>query len=203
MKIVIASKNKNKIFEIKNKFSEIKDIELLPLDFFNKVPDVVEDGKTFEENALKKAGEISEFLKMPVLADDSGLVVDALDGRPGIYSARYGGENSTDSEKNKLLLEELKNIPAEKRTARFICVIALVFPDGVSYSAKGECEGLISTSFQGDFGFGYDPVFYLPQHNKTMAELTIEEKNLISHRALALEQARHILESIIEGDMDV
>jgi XTP/dITP diphosphohydrolase len=193
MKIVLATANKNKLIEIRNKLKGIQGIELASLDEFAGSPEVVEDGATFLDNALKKAYEISRFTGLAAMADDSGLVVDALDGRPGVYSARYGGDGFTDEDRNRLLLEEMRTVPPEKRSARFVCVIAVVMPDGRSFSAEGRCEGVIAEKPSGSKGFGYDPVFYLPESGQTMAELTLDEKNRISHRARALDSAREIL----------
>ncbi len=192
MKLVLATRNQNKIREITDKFAAIKNILPLSLDEFDGAPEVEEDGKTFAENALKKAREISQFTGLPVLADDSGLAVDALNGRPGVYSARYGGAGITDTERNMKLLEEMRNIVIG-RTAHFICVIALVFPDGSEYTAEGRCSGEIITEMRGSGGFGYDPIFFLHKYNKTMAQLSLETKNTISHRALALDRAAEIL----------
>lgn len=196
IKLVIATGNKNKIREIGDKFSGIRGLTLVPLSDFPDPPEVIEDGATFLENARKKAAEISAFTGLPAMADDSGLVVDALDGRPGILSARYGGESADDTARNLKLLEELRGISTGRRTARFVCVIAVVFPDGKSFFAEGTCEGVIAESMQGSHGFGYDPIFFLPDRGKTMAELPLEEKNKISHRAKALEGMRDILMKI-------
>jgi XTP/dITP diphosphohydrolase len=193
MKLVIATNNKNKIVEIKNKFASIDGLQLIPLAEFPGAPEVVEDGATFHENAHKKAQETSKFTGYPSMADDSGLVVDALGGRPGIFSARYGGESADDTERNRKLLAEMNGVPAGLRSARFVCVIAVMVPGGGSYFAEGTCEGVIAESMRGDRGFGYDPIFFLPAIGKTMAELTLDEKNRISHRAKALEEARKIL----------
>ncbi len=194
MKLVIATGNRNKIREIQDKFSGIEGLTLVPLSDYANPPEVIEDGTTFLENARKKAAEIADFTGLPAMADDSGLVVDALDGRPGILSARYGGESADDTARNLMILEELRGIPAERRTARFVCLIAIVFPDGRHYSAEGTCEGVITESMKGSHGFGYDPIFFLPDMGRTMAELPLEEKNRISHRAKALEAMRELLE---------
>ena len=195
MKLVIATKNKNKFVEIQNKFKKVKDLELIPLNHFHNSPDVIEDGSTFEENALKKARAIALFTRSPALADDSGLVVEALDGRPGIYSARYGGDEKTDEDRNKLLLQEMKLFP-KNRNAKFVCVIAIVIPNVGEYTMRGECNGIITDSLKGTHGFGYDPVFYLPQFNKTMAQLDLDLKNQISHRAVALDKIENLLQKI-------
>ena len=193
MKLVIATNNNNKLREIREKFSAINGLDILSVADFKNAPAAIEDGKTFRENALKKAGEVSAFTGLPALADDSGLVVDALDGRPGIFSARYGGHDTTDLQKNILILEEMKNIPDGKRNAKFVCVIAITFPDGKEYTVTGECEGIITHKMKGANGFGYDPIFYIPHIKKTMAELPLAEKNKISHRAIALDKALAVL----------
>lgn len=202
MKLVLATKNKNKVIEIQNKFSNITGLELIPLSIYEQPPEVEEDGATFEENALKKGRKISDYTKLSVLSDDSGLVVDALNGRPGIYSARYIGKNATDYDRNCQILKEMEGFK-NNREARFICAIAIVFPDGKSYTTHGECKGTIGNSIKGANGFGYDPIFHLPDFGKTMAELTLEEKNKISHRAKALEKARELLFKLLSGNLNL
>ena len=186
MKLIIASNNAHKIHEIKQILSGRFD-EILSLREANIVHETVEDGKTFEENALKKAREIAEISGFAALADDSGLCVNALDGAPGIFSARYaagGKEHSTDEENNLLLLENLKN--ATDREAYFCCVIALVYPNGREIVAEGRMEGEIIRAPSGNGGFGYDPIFLPKGECRTVAELSDEEKNSISHRGNAL-----------------
>ena len=155
-----------------------------------------EDQKTFKGNALKKARAVAEQTRLPVIADDSGLEVDALSGRPGIFSARYGGKNASDADNNKKLLKELKGIPLQKRSAHYTCVIALVLPSGEEMTFQGRCNGTIALEESGEGGFGYDPLFYLPRYKKTMAELTADEKNRISHRAKALVRLKKHLSAI-------
>ncbi|HNW27721.1 MAG TPA: XTP/dITP diphosphatase [Spirochaetota bacterium] len=196
LRLVIATGNRNKIREIQEKFSSIEGLTLVPLSDFPDPPEVIEDGATFLENAMKKAAQIAAFTGLPSMADDSGLVVDALEGRPGVLSARYGGESADDTAKNRMILEEMRGVPAGHRAARFICVIAVVFPDGRNFSAEGTCEGMIAESVKGSHGFGYDPIFFLPDRGKTMAELPLEVKNRISHRARALEAMREILRNV-------
>jgi XTP/dITP diphosphohydrolase len=196
MKIVIATTNQNKIKEIKNKIHASEMLDLLSLNDFPGYPDVNEDGSTFSENALKKSIAYSKFTGMITLADDSGLVVDALNGEPGVYSRRYAGNNATDDDNNDFLLKKLDNTPDGKRTARFVCAIAIALPGGEEFLAEGICEGRILQYKKGINGFGYDPVFYLPVLKKTMAELTVEEKNRISHRAAAIEKALKIIKQI-------
>ncbi len=193
IRLVIATGNRNKIREIQDKFSGIEGLALVPLSDYPDPPEVIEDGTTFLENAGKKAAEIAAFAGLPAMADDSGLVVDALGGRPGIRSARYGGESADDTVRNRKILEEMSGVPFERRTARFVCVIAVVFPDGRNFFTEGTCEGVITESMKGSHGFGYDPIFFLPDRGSTMAELPLDEKNKISHRAKALEAMKDIL----------
>lgn len=196
--IIVATKNKHKVMEMRDKCSAIPGLNLVPLTEFGEIPDIEENGATFEENARIKATAIAAMLGRPTLADDSGLVVDALDGRPGIYSARYGGAGLTDHDRNLLLLEELRGVAPERRTARFVCVIVLVLPGGESFAARGECEGRIIEAPRGDQGFGYDPVFFLPGYGMTMAELPLSEKNRISHRARAIDGLEGILRKVLD-----
>lgn len=187
-KILIASGNKGKIEEIKERFNNF-DIEFIAQDKFSQLAEVVEDGDSFRENAFKKAHTRSRETGLVTMADDSGLVVEYLNGRPGIYSARFAGENATDEENNRKLLRLLEGVSEEKRKAYFKCVIALVFPNKqkeVTFS--GICQGKITEEMRGDNGFGYDPLFYVPEYEKTMAELSLSVKNQISHRARALEE---------------
>ena len=196
MKLLLATKNHDKVLEIQDKFSDLKGLEILSMKDFDVFPDVVEDGMTFEENALKKAREVASLFKLPVLADDSGLVVDALGGEPGIYSARYAGEGVSNEFRNRYLLEKMKDVDRDKRSARFVCVIAMVI-DGREYVEQGICKGSITFEMRGAKGFGYDPVFFISDLDKTMAELTLAEKNRISHRSKALDKARDVLSSYI------
>ena len=156
--------------------------------------DIVEDGKTFEENALIKARAICKLAGEMVLADDSGLEIDYLNKEPGIYSARYMGEDTSYHIKNKSLIDRLEGVPEEKRTARFVCAIAAVFPDGKELVVRGTVEGIIGYEEKGENGFGYDPIFYLPERGCTTAELPPEEKNSISHRGNALRLMKELLE---------
>lgn len=182
MKIIAATKNKNKLRE----FGEIlKGFEIVSQEEAGVDIDVEETGETFEENSLLKAKAIFEATGIPAIADDSGLCVDALGGKPGIYSARYGGEGLDDEGRVELLLENMKDVPDDKRSARFVCVITLVSKDGI-ITARGECEGKIDYAPRGENGFGYDPVFFVEQFGKTTAQISPEEKNAISHRGKAL-----------------
>jgi len=184
-KLVVATKNKGKLAEIKKVLSNMP-FDVVAMSDIGIDIDVIEDGTTFEENSMKKAQEICIVSNTIVMADDSGLEVDFLNGAPGIYSARFGGPEATDKDKNEKLLNMLKIVPFEKRKARFVCAIAIAFPDGRSFVVRDTCEGFIALECKGNNGFGYDPLFYVPQYEKTMAELEIDIKNEISHRAKAL-----------------
>lgn len=186
--ILIATKNKGKAKEFSAFFSGygIKALSLLDLE--EELADVQETGNTFEENAAIKAEQIEEILSIPVLADDSGLMIDQLDGRPGIYSARYAGEMKDDNANMDKVLDELKSVPEDKRTARFICVLAVAIPGEETIFRTGYCEGSIASSKKGTNGFGYDPIFVPNGYHVTMAELSSEEKNQISHRKHAIKQ---------------
>lgn len=192
MKLILASKNPHKAAEMQAILGE--SVELITQDAagFGGL-DVIEDGSTFEENAIKKAVAIMEASGAPAIADDSGLSVDALDGRPGIYTARYAGENATDDENIKKLLDELKNVPETERTARFVCVIALAIPGEEPRTFRGDVEGRILFEKHGKNGFGYDPVFYLPQFDASMAEIAADVKNSVSHRFNALKLLKEYL----------
>lgn len=185
MKVILASKNRHKLTELSEILSQ-HGFEIALESEYGLDIDVEETGTTFEENSFLKAEAVMKASGLPVLADDSGLMVDALDGAPGVYSARYGHKGS-DAERTAFLLENMKNVPKEKRTAKFVCVITCLWPDGKKIVARGECPGRIAFEPHGENGFGYDPVFYLPEKGKTYAELTSEEKNAISHRARALQ----------------
>ncbi|WIF94081.1 XTP/dITP diphosphatase [Caminicella sporogenes] len=200
VKIVLASKNKHKLQEIKEILKELN-IELVSMDDVGlESLEIIEDGNIFEENSMKKAVTVMEKTNLIALADDSGLEVDYLDGRPGVYSSRFAGENATDDENNKKLLESLKDVDFNKRTARFVSVISVVRPDGKKLVVRGECEGIIGFGKKGTNGFGYDPLFIVPEYNKTFAQLGPEIKNKISHRAKALEKLRRELNSFL-GDV--
>ncbi len=192
-KIFLATGNKKKIKEISAIFNGLG-IELQSIQDGIKIPEVIEDGSTFEENSVKKALEISKYLNMVTIADDSGLCVEALDGAPGIYSARYSGEDATDKTNNLKLVEELQG--KENRRAKFVCVITLAKPNGETHSFRGELEGLIVDEPGGTDGFGYDPHFYISKYDKTLAEIP-EIKNKISHRAKALELLKEKISEII------
>ncbi len=203
MDIVIATKNRGKIKEIRDALNRI-DIKVLSLDEIGLHIEIEEDGGTYSENAVKKAVEVAKRTGKTALSDDSGLEIDALDGRPGINSSRFAGDNADDRERNLKVLEMMKDVPPEKRGARFKCVIAIATPTfpptfnkggGMRglYTCEGVCEGKIAESIRGDKGFGYDPIFIVPEYNKTFGELGAEIKDRISHRAKALEKAKEII----------
>jgi len=188
MKIIFASGNTHKIKEVAKILSECAGgeiFEILSLKDIGFEGDIVEDGVTFEENALIKARTVAK-LGYPCFADDSGLMVDALNGAPGIYSARYTGVHGSDEDNNELLLKNLENVPDEKRTARYACAIAYASPSGEEFTVTDYCEGIILRSYRGTGGFGYDPLFYVKEYDKTLAEVTPEQKHAISHRAKAI-----------------
>mgnify|MGYP001545336720 FL=1 len=186
--LVIASRNKGKTAEIKELLSGFP-ITIKSLDDFGPIPEVEEDGETFDENAYKKASFTARVLGHPALADDSGLVVDALDGAPGVLSARYAGPEATNEERFQKLLQEMEGV--SNRKAAFECVISLAVPTGPALTYEGRCEGLITETPVGINGFGYDPVFFYPPLKKTFAELTREEKGRVSHRGKALEEFKN------------
>jgi XTP/dITP diphosphohydrolase len=192
MKIVFATGNEGKVREVREMLDGMG-IELVSLSDYAHVPEIVEDGKSFLENALKKAKIISEFTGETVLADDSGLQVDTLGGEPGIYSARYAGESATDEENNAALLTKLKNISQEKRTAFFCCVLVLYRADGRYDYFEGKWNGQIIEERRGNNGFGYDPIFFVPELKKTAAELPAEIKNKVSHRGQAFAKLKKAL----------
>ncbi len=190
MKIVLASRNKKKINEmltlLRAQGGALADVSLLSLDDIGFRGEIEETGVTFRENALIKASVPAEMGYIGI-ADDSGLVVDALDGAPGVYSARYAGEPSDDEKNNQKLLAELAEVKDKDRTARYVCTIACVFPDGRRFTVDGDCKGLILCEYRGENGFGYDPLFYYPPFGKTFAEASAVDKNKVSHRANAID----------------
>jgi XTP/dITP diphosphohydrolase len=192
MKIVLATGNQHKLREFQQILAT-DTLEIVPQSTFPGCPEVVEDGSSFEENALKKAREIATHTGCIAMADDSGLEVDALMGEPGIYSARYAGEPRSDERNIELLLENMRRVCQAQRGAQFTCVIAVVTPDGRELIAQGLCRGLITTRPIGSDGFGYDPVFLHEPSNRTFAQLSSVEKNSISHRGLAVRNLRELL----------
>ena len=198
MELILASRNKKKIREVEAILANhFPDVRILSLDDVGYVGDIEENGETYEENALTKARTAVEAgnHRYPAIADDSGLSVDALNGAPGVYSARYAGGHGDDAANNALLLRNLADTPAEERTARFVCCIALVYPDGRELTVRGETEGLIIDEARGEGGFGYDPYFYYAPFGKTFSELSAEEKNAISHRGKAIAKLAEILKN--------
>ena len=185
MKVILASKNQHKLTELSAILSGLG-FEIALESEYGLDIDVDETGTTFEENSLLKAEAVMKASGLPVLADDSGLMVDSLDGAPGVYSARYGHKNS-DAERIGYLLANLKDVPAGSRAAKFVCVITCLWPDGRKIVARGECPGEILTSPRGGAGFGYDPLFYYAPFHKTFAEMRADEKNSISHRGVAMQ----------------
>ena len=195
MEIILATHNEGKLREIRDLLNGL-DIEILSLKDIPQAPVIQETGSSFRENALLKAETIASFTNKLTIADDSGLEVDALDGKPGIYSARFAGENAKDDENNQELLNRMRGVPIEKRGAVFKCAIAIVDPEGKEEIVEGKCSGIIQFEEKGTFGFGYDPLFFVPEYGKTFAELTPEMKNTISHRAQAIKKLREVLKKI-------
>ena len=192
MDLVIATSNQHKLKEFKAILKGFP-LTILSLKDFPDIPAVVEDGKSFYENALKKALTVARHTDKITVADDSGIEVDALDGKPGVYSARFAGHAATDEANNTKLLKELEGVSSDKRGACFKCVLVIAQPDGETAFVEGACKGTIIHEVRGDYGFGYDPLFLVPEYNKTFSEITPEEKNKISHRARALEKLLKIL----------
>ena len=191
-RIIFATNNNGKMKEVKEILSDL-DVEVISLKEAGILIDVVEDGTTFEENAIIKAKAIHELTKGLILADDSGLEVDYLNKEPGVYSARYMGEDTSYKIKNQNILDRLEGVPDEKRTARFVCAIAAVLPDGEVITTTGSMEGRIGYKESGENGFGYDPIFYLPEYSCSTADLSMELKNKLSHRGIALNKMKEEL----------
>lgn len=193
MKLVIATKNQHKLKEIQQILKDLPEYELISLSDYPNAPDVIEDQDSFVGNAGKKALELARYTGELTMADDSGLEVDALNGEPGVYSARYAGAGATYKQLCEKLLKNMENIPAPERTAQFKSVIAVASPEKVLFTVEGICPGKIIHEMRGEHGFGYDPVFLYEPANKTFAELSAEEKNEISHRARALKKLAEML----------
>jgi len=195
MRFILATRNRGKLSEFKKLLPEI---DLLCIDDIEEIKglEIKEDGKTFLENAIKKAKTVATITKIPSIADDSGLVVYALNGKPGIYSSRFAGEGATDLENNLKLLKEMEGV--KDRRASFVCVIAVSSPKGKIFTYEGRCEGVITEKMIGDKGFGYDPLFYYPPLRKTFAQMDTEEKNRISHRGIAIRKLKDDLPNIIK-----
>lgn len=194
MTIVLATRNKGKTEEIRELLKQFP-VDLKNLDDFGPIPNVVEDGTTFDENAYKKASFTARVLGIPAIADDSGLVVEALDGEPGVYSARYAGEDASDEDNVKKLLSEMEG--QTDRRAAFECVISLAVPKGAALTYEGRCEGLITETPSGENGFGYDPVFFHPESGKTFAEISLNEKGGVSHRGKALSEMAREFDKVL------
>ena len=192
-KILLATNNKAKVREYARLLQSIP-YQVVSLEDVNISEQVEETGTSFEENAILKAKRYAELSGLTTIADDSGLEVDALGGEPGVRSARYAGKGASDKERIDFLLNKIVDVPWEKRHAQFRCVIAIAFPDGKVQICQGQCRGILTFKPLGDKGFGYDPIFYLPDLHKTMAELSMSEKNAISHRGKAAEEARKALQ---------
>jgi XTP/dITP diphosphohydrolase len=192
MDIVIATLNQNKLKEFRALLKGFP-VTILSLKDFPDIPAIVEDGESFYENALKKATTVARYTKKLTIADDSGIEVEALGGRPGVYSSRFAGEGATDEENNSKLLKELKGVSPDKRGACFKCVLVVAKSEGEKDFVEGECRGVIIDELRGGYGFGYDPLFLVPEYNKTFSEIEPEEKNKISHRARALKKLLEIL----------
>lgn len=193
MKIVLATNNKHKIEEIKYILSDPR-LEILTLNDFKGFPKIEETGKTLEENAILKAKAIYQFTQLISLADDSGLEVDALDGAPGVLSSRFAGPHCSYKDNNMKLLSLMKNIPWKKRGATFVCVVAIAKDVDNIKTVRGEVRGIVTTEERGEGGFGYDPVFYLPELGKTFAQLSFEEKNKRSHRTKAFRKTKELIQ---------
>jgi len=193
--LVLATTNQGKTRELQNILKD-HPIEIKNLSDFGPIPDVVEDGKTFDDNAYKKAAFTARVLGYPALADDSGLCVDALDGAPGVYSARYAGENATDADNVAKLLQEMKD--KKNRKASFQCVISIAVPTGAALTYEGRCDGILTREPAGNNGFGYDPLFFFPELNKTFAQLSMEEKAQVSHRGKALKEVTQEMDKILD-----
>ena len=194
-KLLLATNNAGKVKEYRSLLQGIPFELVTPKEMGNTM-DVAETGATYRENARLKACSLAAQSGLLTLADDSGIEVDALNGEPGVMSARYAGENASDAERIDHLLSELKDVPKEKRTARFYCLIAIAQPNGTVQFCDGECKGTIAFKPSGERGFGYDPIFYLPERGKTMAELPVEVKNQISHRGTAAQKAKLLLQKM-------
>jgi len=195
MELVLATRNKDKIKEIKEFFKDLN-LKIFSIEDFKDIPEIKENGNSFVENSLKKARTVRDYTNRLSLSDDSGLVVFALNGRPGIHSSRYAGEKATYEDNINKLLKEMSDITDRK--AKFVCVVSIVTPEGEEHILTGEIEGEILKEKRGESGFGYDPVFFVREYNMTFAEMSMELKNKISHRAIALSKAREFLMSLIK-----
>lgn len=197
--VIIATKNSGKAREFVRMFEPLG-FQVKTLLDYEGIEDIQETGSTFEENAIIKAETVSKRLNRAVIADDSGLVIDALNGRPGVFSARYAGEQKSDEDNMDKVLDELKGVERSTRTARFYCALALAIPGKETVTVSGTCEGLILDEKRGSHGFGYDPIFFVKDRDKAMAELLPEEKSQISHRAVALRNLSKLLPEVFKGE---
>jgi XTP/dITP diphosphohydrolase len=195
MKLVLATRNRAKVMEMTSILQHL-DLQIFSALDFQTLPEVVEDGETFRDNAVKKAEAVCAFVNLPSLADDSGLEIEALGGRPGVQSSRFAGSHGDDRKNIEMVLELLADVPPERRQARFRCVIAMAFPGSPTHTVEGTCEGTIALESRGSAGFGYDPIFLVPAYGKTFGELGNEVKNRVSHRARALAAARQFLQKM-------
>jgi XTP/dITP diphosphohydrolase len=201
IELLVATTNPGKLAEVQAFLGKLP-IKILSLRDLGSAPAVAEDGKTFEENAVKKARTLAEFSGLLTVADDSGLEVDALNGAPGIYSARYAGEEGNDDRNNEKLLRELENAPVEKRTARFVCALALCAPRSsgmADWAVRESCEGRVAFALKGHNGFGYDPLFFYPPFGKTFGEIDRELKATVSHRGKALKKLAEVLQRMVDS----
>ncbi len=196
IEILIATNNLGKVKEIKD-ILDSPEIKILNMKDFPPLPKIEEDGKTYQENAFKKARKISEYTGKICLADDSGLEIDYLKGKPGIYSSRWG---NSDEERIKKVLKLIENVPINKRNAKFVCAVVLVFPNGKIYMVKEECKGSITFKPKGEHGFGYDPIFLVPEYDKTFAELGDKIKNQISHRGKAMRKMINMINELVVSE---
>jgi XTP/dITP diphosphohydrolase len=199
IELLVATTNRGKFAEVQAFLDELQS-RIISLRNLTDPPEIIEDGQTFMENALKKARTLAQFSGLPTLADDSGLEVDALNGAPGIYSARYAGADGDDERNNQKLLRELENVPESRRTARFVCALALCIPGANrvdEWTAQESCEGRIAFGLSGPWGFGYDPLFFYPPFGKTFGEIAQEEKATVSHRGKALQRLAKDLSSLL------
>jgi XTP/dITP diphosphohydrolase len=197
MNLVVATKNKKKLEEIKEILKGLN-LKILSLTDYPKAPRIIENGKTFRENAIKKAVKIAKFTGKLTLGEDSGLCVDALGGKPGVYSSRFAGKDKSDRKNNLKLLKLLEGLPVMKRKAHYYCAVALADKNGLVGVAEGECCGIIGFALKGKFGFGYDPLFVLPKYKKTFAQLGPRVKHKMSHRFRALQKAKSILTTYLK-----
>ena len=197
MELIVATKNKKKLEEIKEILKSLN-LKLFSLADYPKAPRIIENGKTFRENSIKKAIKIAKFTGKLTFGEDSGLCVDALGGKPGVYSSRFGGKDKSDRKNNLKLLKLLVGLPVNKRKAHYCCAVALADKNGLVGVAEGECSGFIGFAFKGNFGFGYDPLFVIPKYQKTFAQLGPRIKHKMSHRFRALQKAKAILSTYLK-----